>query len=279
MKNNGLKKDNVIILLIFTIGLLVLLYPTLSNFVNEIHLRNTIKNYSQEVKSTNDEEISADIKAANDYNTDLINESVPESFAKRMGVKNDKEYESLLDVDGSGVMAYIDVPSIGVSLPIYHYTTTEILKNGAGHLFGSSLPVGGRNTHTVITAHRGLPSAKMFTDLDQLEKGDKFFIKVLGKTLAYQVDHIKTVKPDETKELGIVKGEDYTTLITCTPYGSNTHRLLVRGHRVPYVEGDEDSETKHFHVPWNHIICVFIGIIVAVFLYFIIKRIIVRKSM
>lgn len=279
MKNNGLKKNNVIILLIFTIGLLVLSYPALSNFVNEIHLKNTIKNYSQEIKSTSNEEIIADIKAADDYNTDLINESVPESFAKRMGVKNDKEYESLLDVDGSGVMAYIDVPSIDVSLPIYHYTTTEILKNGAGHLFGSSLPVGGRNTHAVITAHRGLPSAKMFTDLDQLEKGDKFFIKVLGKTLTYQVDHIKTVKPDETKELGIVKGEDYTTLVTCTPYGSNTHRLLVRGHRIPYVEGDEDNEAKHFHVPWNHIICIFIGIIVAGFFYFIIKRIIVRKSM
>ncbi|MDY2960417.1 MAG: class C sortase [Hornefia sp.] len=271
------KKENIIIILIFAVGLLVLLYPVYSNFINEIYTRNTIKNYSQTVKRISKNEKNKDISTADRYNAKLVHESVPKSFAKRMGVKNDKKYENILNVDGKGVMAYIEVPSISVSLPVYHYTTTEILKNGAGHLFGSSLPVGGKNTHAVITAHRGLPSAKMFTDLDQVEKGDKFFIKVLDKTLAYKVDYIRTVKPEDTKNLGIINGKDYVTLVTCTPYGSNTHRLLVRGHRVSYAEGDEENEKKHFHIPWSHLFCICVGVVVAILIYSLVQKMILKK--
>ena len=149
-----------------------------------------------------------------------------------------EEYNSVLDVTGTGIMGYVDIPKINVSLPIYHGTDESVLQIAIGHLAGSSLPVGGEGSHCVISGHRGLPSARLFTDIDQLQEGDRFMLQVLGETLTYEVDQIRTVLPDELDDLQREEGQDYCTLVTCTPYGVNTHRLLVRGHRVPNTEGD-----------------------------------------
>ena len=174
-------------------------------------------------------------KAAQEYNEQIKQESVPDAFSVRDG-QTDSTYESLLNLNGDGMMGYVEIPVIDVSIPIYHYTTDESLEKGAGHLFGSSLPVGGKSTHCILSAHRGLPSAKLFTDLNLVEEGDVFYLHVLGKTLAYEVDQIFTVLPEQTESLGITDGDDYVTLVTCTPYAVNTHRLLVRGVRTKYVE-------------------------------------------
>ncbi|MFZ2254372.1 MAG: class C sortase, partial [Bifidobacterium adolescentis] len=155
--------------------------------------------------------------------------------------EEDAEYTSFLNEDPNGVMAYINIPRLKSTLPIYHYTTPESLQKGVGHLRGSALPVGGKNTHAVLSAHRGLPTSRLFTDLDKVRKGDHFYITVLNRTLAYEVDRISVVKPDQTKELSVQPGKDLVTLVTCTPYGVNTQRLLVRGHRVPY----NAAQAKH----------------------------------
>ena len=184
-------------------------------------------------------------KAAQEYNEQIKQESVPDAFSVRDG-QTDSTYESLLNLNGDGMMGYVEIPVIDVSIPIYHYTTDESLEKGAGHLFGSSLPVGGKSTHCILSAHRGLPSAKLFADLNLVEEGDVFYLHVLGKTLAYEVDQILPMvdKDDhETLEnaLKIEEGKDQVTLFTCTPYGVNSHRLLVRGTRVAY-NGEEDKE-------------------------------------
>lgn len=172
------------------------------------------------------------LKAARKYNKSLLKKSDHWKLSK----KGKKKYESLLDVSGTGIMGYIEVPKIDCSLPIYHGTDEGALQIAIGHLEGSSLPVGGKSTHCVLSGHRGLPSARLFTDLDQMEEGDVFVLNVLGRKLAYEVDQIKVVLPDEMSDLEIVQGKDLCTLVTCTPYGINTHRLLVRGHRTKYIE-------------------------------------------
>ena len=181
-------------------------------------------------------------KAAEKYNEQIKQESVPDAFSIRDG-QTDPVYESLLNLNGDGMMGYVEVPVIGQNIPIYHYTTEDSLQKGAGHLFGSSLPVGGESTHCILSAHRGLPSASLFSDLDQLEEGDHFLIHVLNETLCYEVDKISVVKPEETSSLAVEEGKDLVTLVTCTPYGVNTHRLLVRGIRTEYVEEEESNET------------------------------------
>lgn len=257
------RKQNILILGLLIVGLLILFYPAYSNLINQMQAKRVIDHYGGTLSHTDRGERKAELQKAYDYNRRLINEKVPESFAKRTGIKHDKEYEKILNLVDNGMMGTIEIPSIDVMLPIYHYTTKEILEKGAGHLFGSSLPVGGESTHTVITAHRGLPSAKMFTDLDELTIGDRFFLDVMGKRMAYRIDQIKTVKPEETGDMGIEEGKDYATLVTCTPYGQNTHRLLVRGHRVPYERGDEKKEAVHRKLPWAHILCILLGVFLA----------------
>ncbi|OLR55077.1 class C sortase [Hornefia porci] len=269
MKKNKVKRQNLLIVFILIAGLLVLFYPTYSNWINQFYAKKMITNYEHESKDLSENSREKLYKAAVKYNQKLAKETIPASFAKRMGIKNDKNYESQLDVTGDGILGCVNIPSINVSLPIYHYTSKEILEKGAGHLFGSSLPVGGKNTHTVITAHRGLPSARMFTDLDELRTGDRFYLEVLGHTLAYEVDKIKTVKPDETSDLRIEKKKDFASLVTCTPYGQNTHRLVVRGHRIPYKVGDEKEQSAHHRIPWMHILCILLGIFIAWMIYFI----------
>lgn len=224
--------STIIIALIFLAGLGFLLYPTVSNLWNRAHQSRAIATYTKQVEKLNDSQNKEMLKAARKYNKSLLKKSDHWKLSK----KDKKKYESLLDVSGTGIMGYIEVPKIDCSLPIYHGTDEGALQIAIGHLEGSSLPVGGKSTHCVLSGHRGLPSARLFTDLDQMEEGDVFVLNVLGRKLAYEVDQIKVVLPDEMSDLEIVQGKDLCTLVTCTPYGINTHRLLVRGHRTKYIE-------------------------------------------
>ena len=224
--------STIIIALIFLAGLGFLLYPTVSNLWNRAHQSHAIATYTKQVEKLDDSQNKEMLKAASKYNKSLLKKSDHWKLSK----KDKKRYESLLDVSGTGIMGYIEVPKIDCSLPIYHGTDEGALQIAIGHLEGSSLPVGGKSTHCVLSGHRGLPSARLFTDLDQMEEGDIFVLNVLGRKLAYEVDQIKVVLPDEMSDLEIVQGKDLCTLVTCTPYGINTHRLLVRGHRTKYIE-------------------------------------------
>lgn len=230
-KAAGNKKSNissVILIVVFVIGLSLLLYPSISNYWNSFHATRVITDYNEAVADMTEEDFNAFWDAARQYNRDLL--SISNRYI--MSDEQTARYMSLLDVADNGVMGYIEIPSIRVNLPIYHTVEEEVLQTSAGHLPGSSLPVGGESTHCVISGHRGLPSAKLFTNLDRLVEGDTFMLNILNDTLTYEVDQIRIVLPDELYDLEIEPGMDYCTLVTCTPYGINTHRLLVRGHRV-----------------------------------------------
>ena len=232
--------STIIIALIFLAGLGFLLYPTVSNLWNRAHQSRAIATYTKQVEKLDDSQNKEMLKAARKYNKSLLKKSDHWKLSK----KDKKKYESLLDVSGTGIMGYIEVPKIDCSLPIYHGTDEGALQIAIGHLEGSSLPVGGKSTHCVLSGHRGLPSARLFTDLDQMEEGDIFILNILGRKLAYEVDQIKVVLPEEMSDLEIEEGKDLCTLVTCTPYGINTHRLLVRGHRTKYVEKTVEEEQK-----------------------------------
>ena len=219
MKKN---RSTIILILIFLVGLSVMLYPTVSDYVNQRHQSRALASYDETVNEMSDADYTAYFEAADAYNQRLA--ATPNSFFTPEQVSG---YDETLDVSGTGIMGYITIPRIGVELPVYHGTSDGVLQVAAGHLEGSSLPVGGAGTHAVISAHRGLPSAKLFTNLDELEAGDTFTITVLDRVLTYEVDRISIVLPTETDLLQPVEGQDYVTLMTCTPY-----RLLVRGHRV-----------------------------------------------
>ena len=234
MKKN---RSTIILILIFLVGLSVMLYPTVSDYVNQRHQSRALASYDETVNEMSDADYTAYFEAADAYNQRLA--ATPNSFFTPEQVSG---YDETLDVSGTGIMGYITIPRIGVELPVYHGTSDGVLQVAAGHLEGSSLPVGGAGTHAVISAHRGLPSAKLFTDLDKLEEGDCFYLHILDETLAYQVDQIKVVEPEHTEDLDITAGQDYCTLVTCTPYAINTHRMLVRGTRIPY-NGEEETNT------------------------------------
>ena len=264
------RRKYIIFILAFVIGFSILLYPVISNLWNDYRAKQLTTSYQENVARLDEDRQTKMYEEAIAYNESLKDVEVPDAFSVRDGIE-DKEYEELLDTGEDGVMAIVEIPRINVQLPIYHYTTDEVLEKGAGHLFGSSLPVGGENTHAVITAHCGLPSAKLFTDLELLKEEERFYINVLGKRLAYEIDHISVVKPDETESLVIVKGEDKVTLITCTPYAVNTHRLLVTGHRVDYDEEQYMKENsifrtpaKNFHFIAFQIVCVCVGMEIAI---------------
>lgn len=218
----------MVLVLVLLGGLCVLFYPSVSNWWNERASTHAVFSYDETVSGLSDEDISAYIEAADAYNAELADIG---SYEALVGDPPDG-YEDILDITGTGIMGYITIEKIDVELPIYHGTNDSVLSSGAGHLEGSSLPVGGGSTHCVISAHRGLPSALMFTRLDELEEGDIFTITVLDQVLTYEVDQISIVLPNEVEYLYIEDGMDYCTLMTCTPYGINTHRLLVRGVRV-----------------------------------------------
>ena len=219
--------STIIIIVMFIVGLSVLLYPAISNYINQKHASRVISEYSEKLENTDDDKIQKIFEQAQDYNKRL--EKTPSAFFDPSNISG---YDLTLDITGTGIMGYIDIDRIDVELPIYHSVDESVLQIGAGHLEGTSFPVGGESTHCVLSGHRGLPSAKLFTDLDELEVGDEFSITVLNKKLTYRIDQIKTVLPTETDDLQIVKGKDYCTLMTCTPYGINSHRLLLRGVRV-----------------------------------------------
>ena len=229
------KKGNYITLLLFLIllaGLSLLLYPSVSDYWNSLHQTRAIATYAEEVANLNQDQYDEIWAAAESYNaslTDRVN-------AYQLSDAQKEEYQQLLNVSGLGVMGYIEIPEIDVSLPIYHGTEDPVLQVAVGHLEWTSLPVGGESTHCVLSGHRGLPSAKLFTNLDKLREGDTFLLRVLDEILTYEVDQILIVEPQDTAALEIVEGQDYCTLVTCTPYGINTHRLLVRGHRIDNIE-------------------------------------------
>ncbi len=209
-------------------GLCLLLYPTVSDWWNKLHQSMAITSYAQTAEGMSEEEIAAYLAAAEEYNQSLL----AKEGRFKLTEEEQEEYRSLLDVTGTGIMGYVEIPAIHVSLPIYHSTDEAVLQVASGHIAGSSLPVGGESTHAVISGHTGLPSARLFTDLDKLSEGDTFTITVLNRSMTYQVDQIRTVLPEDVSELTIAYGADYCTLQTCTPYGVNSHRLLVRGKRI-----------------------------------------------
>ncbi|MBC5778181.1 class C sortase [Blautia difficilis] len=255
----------LLIVVVFVAGLSFLLYPTVSNLWNQAHQSRAIATYTEQVEKLDDSSNKEMLKAARKYNKELLKKADHWKLSK----KDKKKYESLLDVSGTGIMGYIEVPKIDCSLPIYHGTDEGALQIAIGHLEGSSLPVGGKSSHCVLSGHRGLPSARLFTDLDQMEEGDTFILNILGHKLAYEVDQIKVVLPEEMSDLEIQEGKDLCTLVTCTPYGINTHRLLVRGHRVKYVE-TKVQEQKEVSKSKTDIRPVIAGAVAGVVVLFII---------
>ncbi len=240
-----MRKQNVtiIMLLMFFIGLLILFYPTISNLYNEKNKTRIISNYEEILKSIDNSKYEEEKIFADKYNKKL--NKIEEPLINYKSIPN---YNKLLNINNDGMMGYLVIDKIKVELPIYHGTSNKVLASGVGHLKGSSLPIGGESIHSILSAHRGLPSAKLFSDLDKLEIGDTFKIIVLDEVLVYKVDKISVVKPSEINELKITKGKDYVTLLTCTPYGINTHRLLVRGVRVTKEDKKEYITTEAFKI-------------------------------
>ncbi len=228
----------IVLLVAFFVGLSVLFYPTIADQYNRRVQSHAIAEYEYVLEEMSEEKRKEILNEAREYNSELAKLSFP--FVKYNEIQN---YESVLDISGNGLIGHISIPLINVELPIYHGCSESVLGFAVGHLEGSSFPVGGESTHAVISAHRGLATARLFTDLDELSEGDYFTITVLDEALTYQVDKISIVLPDETEQLNIVEGKDYVTLVTCTPYGINSHRLLVRGVRT-----DNQSEKSVAHV-------------------------------
>lgn len=231
--------------LLFLLALGITLYPLFSTWYNERHQSVIHTEYMELVENTDNSALLEAKRNADAYNEAIVpGTQLEEAFSKNAVLSAAEDYDHQLNIGGDGIMGYIEIPLISVNLPIYHGTDSTTLDAGAGHLIGSSLPVGGETTHAVLTAHSGMASQKLFSDLDKLEYGDVFFVKVLGQTLAYQVDQINTVLPHDMTYLGIEEGEDLCTLVTCTPFAVNTHRLLVRGTRIDYEEAEVMLEER-----------------------------------
>ena len=269
------KAGNLVICIIFLAGLSLLLYPFVANQWNNYRQKQLISGYEQVVSDKEAAEgidYDAERKKAEDYNEALLPCVLPDSFALAESSGVDPVYMNTLNIAGDEMMGSVEIPKINIKIPIYHTTEEDVLNKGAGHLEGSSLPVGGANTHAVISAHRGLPSASLFTDLDQMKVGDHFLLHVLDETLCYEVDKISVVKPENTTALAVEDGQDLVTLLTCTPYGVNTERLLVRGHRVPYVEEEvkeEKTVLSGSSLHTNYLLWVFVGLSVTALFVFV----------
>lgn len=252
-KNKG---PLIIFVLSIIIGLCIMTYPIISSYYNEKEYKDIIDKYNS---NFNDSDLR--ILEAEEYNKELEKVTIEDAFSSSTKVGGNK-YNSLLNIDGSGLMGHIRIPKLGIDIPIYHGTDTDVLAKGAGHFEGSSLPVGGSSTHSVISAHRGLPGNKLFTDLDSLKVGDMFYIYVYDRILAYRVDDVKVTTPNDVKNLNIEEGKDYVTLVTCTPYAINTHRLLVRGTRVEYDQKVELSIKESNIISISDLI-IYIGIFIS----------------
>ena len=270
-------------IIVLLIAFSVLLYPTVSNYLYEKNGARVISSYDENAVRLSESEKQAMLEAARQYNRELLgNIELLDPFSP-LKKEVDARYQSLLNTNEAGMMGYIRIPKIDVELPIYHGTEERILQSGVGHFEGTSLPVGGESSHTVLTGHRGIPSKLLFTDLDQMKAGDIFYLKILGETFAYKIDQILTVLPENTKALTIEPGKDYATLVTCTPYAVNTHRLLVRGSRIPYEEAvrqvpdEKITPTLPFQVK---VLLAAIGVLVLIFIvYQLWKKTRKRKEM
>ena len=224
----------IIILAVMLVGIGLLAYPSVANYWNQFHQTRAIMAYTETVSDLSQNDYNRILKAAKEYNEKLGETGIVWKMTKAQKA----EYNKQLAVDKSGIMGYVSIPKFHIKLPVYHGTNEDILQMAIGHLEQTSLPVGGESSHCEVSGHRGLPSARLFTDLDKMKEGDTWTMNVLNETLTYECDQIRIVTPDDLSNLQIAKGKDYCTLITCTPYGVNTHRLLVRGHRIPNADGD-----------------------------------------
>lgn len=254
MRKRGITKY-LLVLLLFLVSLALLLYPFLANYVFEHRTDSLVHSVEETAEEIDDSMRQSQLDLARQYNEVIASGHIQlkDPFVEEAGESAADNYESLLCMTEDGVMGFIKIPSIEVSLPVYHGTSEQTLEVGAGHLKGTSLPVGGPSTHSVITGHTGLSNAKLFTDLVELEEGDIFILNIYGERLVYEIDQIKTVQPYELEELSVISGEDYCTLVTCTPYGINTHRLLVRGHRTEELEdpaSEESFQAKAVESKW-----------------------------
>ena len=276
--NKEIKEKLIIFLFILMIvlGLGMILFPLISNQVNKIQYQKVIGTYDDKIVQNSETENNQMLTEAREYNSSISTTDIIDVFQNPVQT-NSTEYLSILNVDDNGMMGYISVPKIDVRIPIYHGTSSDILQKGVGHLEGSSFPVGGESTHAILSAHRGLPSSRLFTDLDQLEEGDIFYIYVLNEVLAYQVDQILVTEPSETEALKIVDGKDYVTLVTCTPYAINTHRLLVRGERIEYNKQVEEQTVEDRSLSTADII-LYISLIIAILLIIIAVIVSVRHK-
>lgn len=256
---------------LFLTALGLTLYPLISNYVNQKYASEIQTAYQELIQQTDDSVLQEAKQRAVSYNL-AITPGTADAYSEESLSSAAENYDNQLDIAGNGIMGYVEIPKIQVNLPIYHGTDAEVLDRGVGHLLGSSLPVGGENTHTILSGHSGMASQKMFTDLEQLTQGDVFYLNVLNEILAYQVTEINTVLPYETDLLGIVPGEDLCTLVTCTPYGINTHRLLVRGSRIPYEEAltleEQSVAVEMVESTWeqNYAKGIIIGVVIALLL-------------
>ncbi|WP_281522183.1 class C sortase [Dubosiella newyorkensis] len=252
--------STILLVMMFTVGLSLLLYPSIADWWNKFHATRAIDSYTETVASMSDEEYQKYLSEAKLYNSELLLE--PNRFHPSDTLHS--MYESTLNVSGDGIIGVVKIPSLRVNLPIYHGVEESTLQDAIGHIEGSSLPIGGPSTHTIVSGHRGLPSAKLFTDLDQLEVGDYFMFQVLDDTYTYQVDQIKIVEPNDFTYLQIEEGKDLATLQTCTPYGINTHRLLVRGHRVDNLPDDFVNARSEAILIDRNLVALFIGVLIFV---------------
>ncbi|UOC11109.1 class C sortase [Streptococcus equinus] len=264
-----IKENSLTILLVLAIfvGLSLVLYPTVSDYWNSFHQSRAVASYLQDVEDLGNSEKEKLLEEARAYNRSLPQNTTP---SLNLSSLNQMIYDETFTVTKSGIMAYVEIPKLNVTLPIYHGTDDSVLRIAIGHIPGTSLPIGGKGTHAVISGHRGLASAKLFTDVDQLVKGDTFMIQVLDETLTYEVDQILTVLPQDVSALRINPNEDCVTLVTCTPYGVNTHRLLVRGHRITNVEKEVRVVSEA-----SQVVVLFVALFIAIIIFLLILLILV----
>lgn len=260
-------------ILVFAIGFCICLYPLVGSLIQRVGQQSLLSTYEKEEEKIDTETMEFELEKAREYNSTLYQTQGVYVGDEAASILSDESYESLLNLTDSGIMGRIEIPKINVDLPIYHGTEDDVLSKGIGHFKPSSLPVGGKSTRSVLTGHRGLPSSKLFTRLDEMEEGDYFFIEVCNETLAYRVNEIIEIKPEELSELQIEPDEDLVTLVTCTPYGINTHRLLVTGERVPYKESIKEEIQPSFP-SWREII---FTILPFAFMVFVIVKTILEK--
>ncbi|MGN0477315.1 MAG: class C sortase [Ruminococcus sp.] len=277
----------IFVVLLFVVGIGIMSYPMISAMINNRALAQGSEAYYNTVKNMDNKRYKELLTQAKNYNKSLTdNVIITDPFDEEAYRKIGANYEKTLDVDGKGLIGYVEIPKISVNLPIYHGTSEEVLQKGAGHLQNTSFPVGGKSTHSVISAHTGMPTATMFDYLTEMKKGDVFYIRVIGKTLKYEVDQIKVILPNKTENLRVIPGEDHVTLLTCTPYGLNTHRLLVRGVRVPMDKGDEEPGIQQasfqdgymylfgYRIPYWVVTIVIVGfvLLVATIVFVVVRR-------